>query len=125
MASTSPVLGSMLTSAAVGHWSAGSGKTPLTACSARSCRYWSSVVVGQLVGVGVEVVPGRGLDAVLAVPEVDRVQVVLEDLLLLVLLLDREGGDGRLRLAAGRLLGRQEGVLRPLLGDGRRPLDDP
>ena len=73
-----------------------------------------------------EVVPGRRVDAVGAVPEVDRVQVRREDLRLRVhgaLELVRE--HDLLELPAHGLLGRQVRVLDQLLGDRRAALAPP
>ena len=72
-----------------------------------------------------EVLVGGGLHAVGAVPEVDGVQVQLEDPLLGVLLLEVVGERGLLELAPHVALGVEELVLDVLLGDRRAALDDP
>ena len=80
----------------------------------------------ELLRIGLAEVPlGRRLDAVSTVPEVDDVQVALEDLVLrhLVLEPDREHGLADLRLEVA-LLGVSHRVLDELLGDGRPALLD-
>ncbi len=76
----------------------------------------------QLLRRGAEVGAGGGLDAVGPPPEVDRVEVPLEDLLLLHLPLDLEGEDRLLGLAGpGAVLAEVED-LDVLLGDRRGAL---
>ena len=77
----------------------------------------------HLRGAVVEVDARRLLDAVGAVPEVDRVQVRGEDPVLRPALLELPGERGLAELAADRLLVRQVGVLDELLGDRRAALD--
>ncbi len=77
---------------------------------------------GQLRDVLAEVGLGRRLDAARASPEVDRVEVVLEDLVLAALLVQLDGDDDLLELALDGLVAGQEGVLDVLLRDGRPAL---
>ena len=79
----------------------------------------------ELVHGGVEVLVGGGLNAVGAVPEVDRVEVQLEDPRLRVPLLELEGEHGLADLPAGAALPPDQLVLHVLLGDGRATLLDP
>ena len=74
---------------------------------------------GQLADVLVEVRLRRGLDAVGATAVVDRVEVVLEDLVLALLLVDLDGDDDLLELPGQRAVRREEVVLHVLLGDRR------
>ena len=74
---------------------------------------------GQLRHVLVEVGLGRGLDAVGAPTEVDRVEVVLEDLVLAQLAVDLQRDEDLLGLAHVRLVLGEEVVLHVLLGDRR------
>ncbi len=69
-----------------------------------------------------EVAGGRGADPVGAVPEVDGVEIALQDLLLAEALLQphRQGGLGE--LAVYRDLRSEQDVLEVLLGDGRSAL---
>src|SRR5581483_7300791 len=79
----------------------------------------------ELRGRLVEVVAGGRADAVDAVPEVDLVQVQLEDLVLGVPLLELDGQRGLLELALERLRVRADhGVLHELLRDRRAALHD-
>ena len=71
-----------------------------------------------------EVRAGGGLDAVGAVPEVDLVQVHLEDPVLRVPPLQLEREHGFLHLALEALVRREEEDLGQLLGDGAAALDD-
>ena len=75
---------------------------------------------GQLGDVLVEVGLGGGLDPVRAAAVVDRVEVVLEDLVLRLLLVDLDRDEDLAGLARQRAVGREEVVLDVLLGD-RRP----
>ena len=81
---------------------------------------------GQLRGGGAEVVPRRGLDALGPVPEVDVVQVQLEDLVLPELALDLRGHPHLEQLARQRPLAGgdalREDVPRQLHGDGAEAL---
>ena len=67
---------------------------------------------------------GGGLHPVGAVPEVDGVQVQLEDLVLLQLSLETDGECGLLRLAIEDAVIAEECLLHQLLGDGRSALLD-
>ena len=69
-----------------------------------------------------EVVAAGGLDAVVAVAEVDLVGVHRQDLVLRVAPLDLEGDEGLVDLARERLAGREEDRARELLGQGRAAL---
>ena len=73
---------------------------------------------GEVLGVDVEVGLAGGLDPVRAAAEVDRVQVVGEDLLLRHLLVDLVRQEQLPELAGDRLLGVQVHDLDVLLGDG-------
>ena len=84
-----------------------------------SSAAWGSV---RSFGATPKYVVGGGVDAVGAVPEVDGVEVQLEDQLLGVVLLDRDGERGLLDLAAQRLLRAQQRRLDVLLGDRRAAL---
>ncbi len=75
---------------------------------------------GELGDVLVEVRLGRRLDAVGAPPVVDRVEVVLEDLVLGLLLVDLDRDEDLAGLARQGAVGGEEVVLDVLLGD-RRP----
>ena len=76
----------------------------------------------QFVDRLVEVVERRGRHAVVAEPEIDLVEIELEDLLLGVGLLDPQRQQGFADLAAEAPLVGQEEVLGHLLGDGRGAL---
>ena len=76
----------------------------------------------QLGDVLVEVRLRRSLDAVRPAPEVDVVEVGLQDLVLAHLLIDLEADDDLLHLAGDRLVLRQEVVLHPLLRQRRAAL---
>ena len=80
----------------------------------------------QLLRAVAEVGEGSLLDAVGAVPEVDRVQVLLQDPLLRPVLraLELPGEGGLAHLPGDRLLVAFERVLDELLRDRRAPLDD-
>ena len=69
-----------------------------------------------------EVVPARGLDAVVAVAEIDLVGVHREDLVLGVAPLDLEGDEGFVDLARERLLRREEDRAGELLRERRAAL---
>jgi hypothetical protein len=71
----------------------------------------------------VEVQLRRGLDAVGAAPEVDGVEVAVEDRALVELSLDLDREDRLLELSDQRSLRRQVRVLDQLLGDRRTALD--
>src|SRR5665809_146893 len=72
----------------------------------------------QLGGIDMEVGPGSSLDAVRAATVVDRVEVVLQDRVLGLLLVDLDRDDELFELAGDRLVLGQEVVLDVLLGDG-------
>ncbi len=78
---------------------------------------------GQLLGVLAEVKPRGLLDAVGAVPEVDLIRIELEDLVLREILLDLDGQEGLVDLAAEALLRREEDLFGELLRQRRRPFD--
>ena len=73
-------------------------------------------------GVDVEIGLAGGLHPVRAVPEVDGVEVALEDLFLGQLLVDLVGQEELLELPGERLLGVQVEDLDVLLGDRRAAL---
>jgi hypothetical protein len=80
---------------------------------------------GQPPGAGGEVGLGGRLHPVGALPEVDGVEVGLEDGLLVVAPLQPPGVPGLGQLAPQGPLARHVGVLDVLLGDGRPALDHP
>ena len=73
---------------------------------------------GELAGGDAEVGLGGGLDPVRLAAEVDRVQVVLQDLILVQVPIDLQCDEELLRLAPQRAVPQVEGVLDVLLGDG-------
>ena len=77
----------------------------------------------ELGGALAEVGPRRGLDAVGAAAVIDGVEIVGQNLVLARLGLQFDRQDQFLELTAERLLLRQVGVLRVLLGDRRGALD--
>ncbi len=81
------------------------------------------LALGQLAGAHPEVELGCCLHPVGAVAEVDRVEVALEDLVLGHLVLEAGGQHRFLELALEILLGREQGVLHQLLGDGGAALE--
>ena len=78
---------------------------------------------GQILGVFAEVEPRRRLDAVRAVAEVNLIRVELEDLILGEVLLDVDGEEGLVDLAAEILRRREEDLLGELLRQRRRAFD--
>ena len=64
----------------------------------------------------------RGLDAIAALTEIDLVHVHFQDLLLGVLVFDLKSQHHFEQLSFQRLLLREEGIARELLGDGRTAL---
>src|SRR5439155_16333579 len=72
-----------------------------------------------------EVCPGRGLDAIRALAEIDLVQVHLEDAVLRVPTLELEGEYGLFQLPLDAFVRSEKEHLGELLGDGASTLDDP
>ncbi len=72
----------------------------------------------ELEGGGVEVPPGGRLDAIGAPPEVDGVEVALEDLVLVLRALELDGQHGLADLADDGALAAEVLVLDQLLGEG-------
>ena len=84
----------------------------------RQSREIGGLGQGQFVDRLVEIIERRGRDPVIAQPEIDLVQVELQDLLLGVGRLDPEGEQRLLDLAVVGALVRQQEVLGYLLRDG-------
>ena len=78
---------------------------------------------GEVLGVGLEVGLAGGLQPVRAVPEVDRVQVAREDLVLAQLFVDLVRQEQLAELAGQGLIGGEVEDLDVLLGDRRAALE--
>jgi hypothetical protein len=83
------------------------------------------LVYRQVGGALSKIAARRGLHTVESVPEIDLVQIHLEDLVLLELPFDVAGEDDLLELAAVGLVTRQEALPCQLLSDGAAALRTP